>query len=191
MMQRQRDAALEGAYQVAKPVIFAVLTTMVTFSPMILVEGALGKIWRIIPVVTIVVLIFSLIESLTILPAHLAHLKEDSDVKDNFFTKWWNSVQQRIHNALQEFIKNTYTPVLEWALKNRANTISIAISTFILSLGIVASGFLKFNFFPPLEADIVIATLEYPEGTPVSITKRYTLNKKSLSIWFLQLVISQ
>ena len=52
------DAALEGAYQVAKPVIFAVLTTMVTFSPMILVEGALGKVWRIIPVVTIVVLIF-------------------------------------------------------------------------------------------------------------------------------------
>ena len=47
------DAALEGAYQVAKPVIFAVLTTMVTFSPMILVEGALGKIWKIIPVVTI------------------------------------------------------------------------------------------------------------------------------------------
>ena len=46
---------LEGAYQVAKPVIFAVLTTMVTFSPMILVEGALGKIWKIIPVVTILV----------------------------------------------------------------------------------------------------------------------------------------
>ena len=165
------DAALEGAYQVAKPVIFAVLTTMVTFSPMILVEGALGKVWRIIPVVTIVVLIFSLIESLTILPAHLAHLKEDSPTKNNFFSKWWNGVQQRIHNALQGFIRNTYTPVLEWALKNRATTISIAISTFILSLGIVASGFLKFNFFPPLEADIVIATVEYPEGTPVSITK--------------------
>ena len=166
------DAALEGAYQVAKPVIFAVLTTMVTFSPMILVEGALGKIWRIIPVVTIVVLIFSLIESLTILPAHLAHLKEDSPAKNNFFSKWWNGVQQGIHNGLQMFIKNTYTPVLEWALKNRATTISIAISTFILSLGIVASGFLKFNFFPPLEADIVIATVEYPEGTPVSITKQ-------------------
>ena len=165
------DAALEGAYQVAKPVIFAVLTTMVTFSPMILVEGALGKVWRIIPVVTIVVLIFSLIESLTILPAHLAHLKEDSPTKNNYLSKWWNGVQGSIHDRLQMFIKNTYTPVLEWALKNRATTISIAISTFILSLGIVASGFLKFNFFPPLEADIVIATVEYPEGTPVSITK--------------------
>ncbi len=165
------DAALEGAYQVAKPVIFAVLTTMVTFSPMILVEGALGKIWRIIPVVTIVVLIFSLIESLTILPAHLAHLKEDSGRKDNFFSKWWSGVQQGIHNGLQGFIKNTYIPLLNWALTNRANTISIAVSIFILSLGIVVSGFLKFNFFPPLEADIVIASVEYPEGTPVSITK--------------------
>ena len=169
---KPEDAALEGAYQVAKPVIFAVLTTMVTFSPMILVEGALGKIWRIIPVVTIVVLIFSLIESLTILPAHLAHMKENKKRKeDGLLSGWWNNIQQGIHNSLQRFIKNFYTPLLEKALNNRANTVSIAISIFILSIGIVASGFLRFNFFPPLEADIVIAGVEYPEGTPVSITK--------------------
>ena len=35
----------------------------------------------------------------------------------------------------------------------------------------MASGFIRFNFFPPLEADIVIAGVEYPEGTPVSLTK--------------------
>ena len=87
------DAALEGAYQVAKPVIFAVLTTMVTFSPMILVEGATGKIWKIIPVVTIVVLMFSLIESLTILPAHLAHMKLDDNKKENKFLAWWSKIQ--------------------------------------------------------------------------------------------------
>jgi VCBS repeat-containing protein len=165
------DAALEGAYQVAKPVIFAVLTTMVTFSPMILVEGAMGKIWRIIPVVTILVLMFSLIESLTILPAHLAHMKDDSDTKDNRFFEWWARVQLVIHNGLQTFIKNTYEPILRWSLLHRANTIAIAISIFILTVGVVASGFLRFSFFPPLEADIVIAGVEYPEGTPVSITK--------------------
>jgi VCBS repeat-containing protein len=165
------DAALEGAYQVAKPVIFAVLTTMVTFSPMILVEGAMGKIWRIIPVVTILVLIFSLIESLTILPAHLAHMKDDSDTKDNRFFEWWSRVQLVIHDGLQTFIKNIYEPILRWSLLHRANTIAIAISIFILTVGVVASGFLRFSFFPPLEADIVIAGVEYPEGTPVSITK--------------------
>ena len=165
------DAALEGAYQVAKPVIFAVLTTMVTFSPMFLVEGALGKIWKIIPIVTILVLIFSLIESLTILPAHLAHMRDESDSGDNIFFKWWASIQLKIHNGLQRFIKNIYEPVLNWSLNHRGNTIAISISIFILSIGIVASGFLRFNFFPPLEADIVIAGVEYPEGTPVSITK--------------------
>jgi len=165
------DAALEGAYQVAKPVIFAVLTTMVTFSPMILVEGALGKIWKIIPVVTILVLMFSLIESLTILPAHLAHMKINEAKKKNRFSQWWSDIQMRIHNWLQGFIKNKYTPVLELALKNRGNTVAIAISIFILTVGLVASGFIRFNFFPPLEADIVIAGVEYPEGTPVSLTK--------------------
>ena len=165
------DAALEGAYQVAKPVIFAVLTTMVTFSPMILVEGALGKIWKIIPVVTILVLMFSLIESLTILPAHLAHMKINEGKKKNRFSQWWSDIQMGIHNWLQGFIKNKYTPVLELALKNRGNTVAIAISIFILTVGLVASGFIRFNFFPPLEADIVIAGVEYPEGTPVSLTK--------------------
>ena len=165
------DAALEGAYQVAKPVIFAVLTTMVTFSPMILVEGALGKIWKIIPVVTILVLMFSLIESLTILPAHLAHMKINEVKKKNRFSQWWSDIQMGIHNWLQGFIKNKYTPVLELALKNRGNTVAIAISIFILTVGLVASGFIRFNFFPPLEADIVIAGVEYPEGTPVSLTK--------------------
>ena len=165
------DAALEGAYQVAKPVIFAVLTTMVTFSPMILVEGALGKIWKIIPVVTILVLMFSLIESLTILPAHLAHMKINEAKKKNRISQWWSDIQMGIHNWLQGFIKNKYTPVLELALKNRGNTVAIAISIFILTVGLVASGFIRFNFFPPLEADIVIAGVEYPEGTPVSLTK--------------------
>ena len=165
------DAALEGAYQVAKPVIFAVLTTMVTFSPMILVEGALGKIWKIIPVVTILVLMFSLIESLTILPAHLAHMNINEAKKKNRFSQWWSDIQMGIHNWLQRFIKNKYTPVLELALKNRGNTVAIAISIFILTVGLVASGFIRFNFFPPLEADIVIAGVEYPEGTPVSLTK--------------------
>ena len=165
------DAALEGAYQVAKPVIFAVLTTMVTFSPMILVEGALGKIWKIIPVVTILVLMFSLIESLTILPAHLAHMQINEAKKKNRFSQWWSDIQTGIHNWLQGFIKNKYTPVLELALKNRGNTVAIAISIFILTVGLVASGFIRLNFFPPLEADIVFAGVEYPEGTPVSLTK--------------------
>ena len=68
------DAAVKGASQVSIPVIFAILTTIAAFSPMLSVAGNVGQIWRIIPLVTIIVLVFSLIESLTILPAHLLSL---------------------------------------------------------------------------------------------------------------------
>ena len=74
------EAAVKGAMQVATPVFFAVLTTMTTFAPMLSVDGEIGSIWRIFPLVVISVLIWSLIESLTILPAHLrtAQIKNQS-----------------------------------------------------------------------------------------------------------------
>ena len=70
------EAAVKGASQVAVPVIFAILTTIAAFSPMLSVAGNVGQIWRIIPLVTIIVLIFSLVESMTILPAHLGHVDD-------------------------------------------------------------------------------------------------------------------
>ena len=167
------DAATEGAYQVAKPVIFAVLTTMATFAPMILVEGATGKIWRIIPIICIIVLFFSLVESLLILPSHLAHMSEKPPRNNifRFLTNILENIQKYMNIKLQNIIQNYYIPILNWTIHHRANTIAIAISIFIITVGIVASGILKFSFFPPLEADTVIASIDYPEGTPVSITK--------------------
>ena len=61
--ESSRDSAIKGAYEVSKPVIFAILTTMATFSPMLFVDGASGKIWKIFPLVVIPILFFSLFES--------------------------------------------------------------------------------------------------------------------------------
>lgn len=67
------DAAVAGVREVAVPVLFAVLTTIVAFSPMLFVPGPAGKFFRLIPIVVISVLVISLVESLLVLPAHLAH----------------------------------------------------------------------------------------------------------------------
>ena len=64
--------AIEGAYEIAKPVTFPVLTTVAAFSPLLFVPGVLGKVFRVIPLVVIACLLFSLLESLNILPAHLS-----------------------------------------------------------------------------------------------------------------------
>ena len=66
--------AIEGAYEIAKPVTFAVLTTVAAFSSLLFVPGVLGKVFRVIPLVVIGCLLFSLLESLNILPAHRSHI---------------------------------------------------------------------------------------------------------------------
>ena len=50
----------------------AVLTTVFAFTPLLYIYGVWGKFIRVIPIVVISILIFSLVESLLILPAHLS-----------------------------------------------------------------------------------------------------------------------
>ena len=69
------DAAVSGTNMVIKPVIFAVLTTMIFFAPWMYLSGGTSEFTRAISLVVIFALFFSLVESLLILPAHLAHLK--------------------------------------------------------------------------------------------------------------------
>ena len=167
------EAAVKGAMQVATPVFFAVLTTMVTFAPMLSVDGEIGSIWRIFPLVVISVLIWSLIESLTILPAHLAH-SSDKESKFSYVRKLsrnWEKIQTKIVDGLNYVIKNYYKPFLEKALNHPFSALSFAGGVFILTVGILASGFLKFTFFPAVEDDLAIATIEYASGTPLEVTK--------------------
>ena len=99
------EAAVQGAAQVTTPVIFAVLTTMATFSPMLAVGGTIGPIWRIFPLITIIVLFWSLIESLTILPAHLAHSvdKKPKNKKLRSLSDRWDKFQDQVKYFLSKF----------------------------------------------------------------------------------------
>ena len=167
------DAAVKGAMQVAKPVFFAVLTTMVTFSPMLAVEGDIGGIWRIFPLVVISVLVWSLIESLTILPAHLAH-SSDEEPKNRLLllvSNKWNSMQEKIISGLYYVTHHVYKPILLKAVNKPFSALSFAAGIFVLTIGIMLSGILKFSFFPAVEDDLAIATIEYPSGTPLEVTR--------------------
>ena len=167
------DAAVKGALQVATPVFFAVLTTMVTFSPMLAVEGEIGSIWRIFPLVVISVLVWSLIESLTILPAHLAHSSEEEPKNSAllYISTKWNILQGKIVNGLAYVTHHIYKPILFKAVSNPFSALSFAAGVFVLTIGIMLSGILKFSFFPAVEDDLAIATIEYPSGTPIEVTR--------------------
>ena len=69
------DAAVLGARGVSLPIAFSILTNIVAFLPLLFIPGMFGKIWSVIPVVVITVFLISWMESLLILPSHLAHTR--------------------------------------------------------------------------------------------------------------------
>jgi multidrug efflux pump subunit AcrB len=68
------------------------------------------------------------------------------------------------------FVKNYYRPLLERALEWRYATLCCGFATLFLTIGLVGGGWIKFVFFPPVDADNVVAVLEMPRGTPADIT---------------------
>jgi len=159
------QAAVEGAREMAVPVTFSILTSIVAFSPLFFVPGTMGKIFMMIPAVVVTVLAMSWVESFFILPAHLAHSRAGERGTGRFAR-----LQRRIADALAWHNERVFLPVLRRALEYRYIAISIAIAMFLTAAGLVASGVVPFNFMPRLEGDLVTAGVRMPYGTPVART---------------------
>ncbi len=163
-------SAANGANEVAMPVIFGVLTTIAAFFPLLNVAGTTGKMMRVIPLIVIAALAFSLIESITILPAHLATRAAAGGTKGGGWTRHWQRFQDWFAARLNRFIKRVYRPSLELGLRYRYATLAWAVATLLITIGLVGGGWIKFIYFPKVEADFVVAALTLPPGTPAEIT---------------------
>lgn len=158
------DAAIQGARDVGKPVYFAVITNIVAFLPLAMIPGFLGKIWGVIPVVVCTAFALSLIESLYILPSHLAHSAGEHRWS---ILRWIDRKQQAFSLLVRHFIYGIYGPVLALCLKQRVVTLSLAIAILLVSLGYVQSGRLGLILMPRIEADQAVASATLPVGSPL------------------------
>ena len=155
-------SAIDGAFAVSRPVIFAVLTTMIAFAPWLFVTGEAAQMTRQLSIVITVALTISLIEAFFILPAHLGHLKPRKNLRGLAAT------QQKIEHSIIDFAHNHYRPLLARAVEHRYLTSSIFIGVFVLSIGIFTSGWVKFYFMPEVESEQVWIYVTLPSGTPYS-----------------------
>jgi multidrug efflux pump subunit AcrB len=169
--ESKRHAAIDGTHEVSVPVIFGVLTTMATFLPLILGGGRMGDFFSVIGYVVIIALLFSIIESQLILPAHLSHRKTSGYAFENSrFVRGWIRFQTRLQQGLERFAEHGYRPLLRRAVEWRYVTAALALSALILVGGLIGSGRITFQFFPSVEGDRIYATLTMPEGVPVDVT---------------------
>ena len=153
---------IAGARQVALPATFGVLTTIATFVPMLMIEGAFGPLWKAIGAVVVLALTFSLIESKWILPSHLMSLgRAKADKKQGGPIAF---IHKKIDGGLKFVIHQVYRPVLEKALEFRYATVAIFVGCLIFIVGVVAGGIIRFVFFPSLPSDFLIAQIQMENG---------------------------
>ncbi|QIL88850.1 AcrB/AcrD/AcrF family protein [Microbulbifer sp. SH-1] len=156
------NAATLGTQLVAKPVIFAVLTTILAFLPWIFISGSTSEFTRHITWVVILALLFSLIEALFILPAHLNNLKPQTNPGR------FGRVQNRIADSIVHFAQTHYRRIGSWAVERRYLTVSIFIAVMMIGFGAFGSGWVKKGFMPDIESDQIIVNVVMPEGAPYS-----------------------
>jgi multidrug efflux pump subunit AcrB len=164
-------AVIDGLKEVGGPVIMAVSTTVVAFSPLLFISGIMGKFIAVMPMAVIIILLVSLGEALVILPSHLHHALTKSEKKSGRLTAWHELVQQKMERGLFWVIDRLYSPVIKYVVKNRYFTFSIGIGVLIISLGVIAGGYVPFVFFPKGESDWIVAEVAYPLGTPFKLTE--------------------
>jgi len=156
-------AAVVGVQMVAKPVVFAVITTMMAFAPWMLLTGPEVQFTSQISLVVIAALTFSLIESLIILPAHLAHIGPQ---KSGGRLGWLIRTQAAIANLLTTFAHRIYAPFLAMSIRRRYSTLVTFIGLFALAITLIATGRVPFRFMPEVENELVQVNIQLPEGTP-------------------------
>lgn len=164
------EASIRGTQEVATPVTFGILTTIAAFIPLAFIEGRMGDFMAPIPMVVIACLLFSLLESKLVLPAHLKHVKiRNGTRKSTAFSRG----QTRIADAIERTIIRRYRPALLFCIQHRYAVLAAFSGTFILILALILSGWTRFVFFPPVESDTGRATLTMPIGTPFEVTDRH------------------
>ncbi len=155
------NAAIQGAKDIAAPVTFTILTTIVAFIPVMFIPGTTGKFWWPFPVVVIIVLLLSLVEALYILPAHLAH----SAKKSSRFGDILHKRQQKVATRFNSFIQKRYRPFIDKCLRFRYITISAALSSLIIAGAYGVSDHMGMIMMPRVAADEIEAGVRLPVGT--------------------------
>lgn len=163
---------IEGAQRVALPATFGVLTTIAAFAPMLFLQGLFSNMVGAFAIVVIFCLLFSLVESKWILPAHLAHARGG---QGGWVSRRQYRLQQRCNQALGRLIENHYRPLLAKSIANRYTTVAVFTAMLILVMGLLAGGWIRYVMMSDQAGDYLQANLEMVRGTPDYKTREATV----------------
>lgn len=150
------DNVIRGVKRVAMPATFGVLTTIAAFLPLSLSDGPSAAFGQSIGFVVVLCLVFSLIESKLILPAHLARMKVKVYNPKNPLDR----IRKWIDIALRTHIEKRYRPALTTAVKYRYAVICLFMGFIFICVGLFQGGFVRYVGQPKIPHDFPRINIE-------------------------------
>ncbi|TVP55371.1 MAG: efflux RND transporter permease subunit [Halomonadaceae bacterium] len=151
-------SVIKGTQRIATPIVVAIITTIIAFTPMLFLPGPEGEFMRVVPTIAITILLLSLVECLWILPAHMHQVVSKPPGRSERFSA---AVNQRF----EAWVDTRCLPVLAAAMRQRYLVLTLFIGLFAISVALIHSGWINVTMFSDVEGDKVMADVSFPEGT--------------------------
>ncbi len=152
------EAAVEGTYSVAKPVITTIITTALAFLPMFFMSGMMGDFIYVIPLVVLIALTVSLADTLFIMPAHLISRAHPGITPQTTKKSQWF-----------ERCRDYFGTVLHKLLPRRYVVVSVFVGLMAAAF-LYAARYMDFVLFPTQSADEFYILAELPSGSSLDLT---------------------
>ena len=157
------NAAIRGVQEVAVPVTLAVLVALVAFLPGLFLSGWVGQMMRPLCMVMMLTLVFSLVEAMLILPAHLA-ASSPKPTKPSRLQR----LRTWLNQSLDHFVHRHYQRFLDKALAWRYLTVACFMLLLLISGALVGSDRVRQSLQPDVTRDSFWVNITVPEGAPYS-----------------------
>ena len=164
-----KDAALQGTYEVAWPVVTTVLTTVAAFVPFLLLPGTMGFFLEPLPIVVTFALLLSLLEVLFILPSHL------SDI----VTLAYARKVRRGERAWFIRLRHVYEHVLRVAVRWRYVAVALVVSTSVL-LAVAVQYRVPFVLFREFESSQFFVNFETSANAKLEDTEAVAIQAEEM-----------
>lgn len=139
------QACIDGTAEVMPVLFVAMLTTIVAFLPLITLSGGLGAFIKIIPIIVIILVASSFVESFLFLPAHYSMFsKRGNNNKESFRDKMWLRLSRAYERLLRFVLNYKYVFLISF----------VSLSLFFSYIFIKQSRFILFPEFDAMSINI-------------------------------------
>ena len=166
-----KKAAIEGTKSVFWPIVTNATTIILAFLPLAYIAGRMGDLLSALPIVAAVALGSSVVETMVILPAHMAHaIHGMRERRANWLARTWGRFESWREDHFVPSVQRAYLRFARYCVRHRYAATGLTLGVLIASLGLIAGGRLPFVFLPAEDTETVIVDIRLPIGSTQDAT---------------------